>query len=68
MTVTNDTIWELERCLRAMRAYKTAAEDPEVYSTGKEHAAAKRASMDATRALTKWRQTWTTYASQRTAK
>jgi len=58
--MTKDLIAEMERCLAALRAYeKNCAEFPKGYYSlsNPAHAAAKRATMDTTKMLARWRQT-----------
>jgi len=49
---TTDLINELQRCLTALERYKA---DPGDWNSSRTHAAALRASQDASRALVLWR-------------
>lgn len=57
MSVTDDTIGELERAIRRLQQYRDVAKESDHYNAGREHGDASRATMDASRMLVRWRQT-----------
>lgn len=58
MTITNDLVSEMDRCLRALKAYQQSCKDGSFqWTSNPAHAAAMRATMDVTRSLTVWRHT-----------
>ncbi len=55
MTLTDVAIAELERTITRLVAYRDKAKETDYYVAGPDHAAALRATMDATRILARWR-------------